>query len=128
MRFAGFQFDPTDKRHGKLPFAVTGSLAILLAATLFLPPWLLPRAAVLLPLTPVQNPQEEESHSSHSVAAQLQQLSGFSSGRVRSRATRIAHSHVQRGMCVLAAHSSWHDSLRKSELLRRNGCGAPLRC
>ena len=49
-------------------------LAWLLAATLVMPIWMLPRAAAMLPVAPIQNPSEEESHSSHSVAAQLQQL------------------------------------------------------
>jgi hypothetical protein len=103
-------------------------LVVVLSALLFLPPWMLPRATAMLPLAPVQNPSEEESHSSHSAAAQLQQLSaifGGKIGRPSARPIRIVLP-LRLGSATLALDRP--RARVQSELARRNGCGGPLRC
>ena len=127
MRLPAFHDERITTRH-IAALAVQRLLVTALAALLFLPPWMLPRAAAMLPLAPVQNPSEEESHSSHSAAAQLQQLSavfGGKIGRPSARPTRIALP-LQLGNATLALDRP--RARLQSELARRNGCGGPLRC
>jgi len=89
---------------------------------------MLPRAVTLLPLVPVQNPSEEESHSSHSAAAQLLQLSAISSGKT-GRPLPDRWRWPDQPPAYRAFRQLANPCLAlTSELARRNGCGAPLRC
>jgi len=128
MRLPGLQPERSPPSRSWPVHCARRCLVWLLAATLLMPVWMLPRAAAMLPLAPVQNPSEEESHSSHSVAAQLQQLSATSGGRDRRPAAGRSHSTAQSRLCRAATQRAQRSSAIKAEIARRNGCGAPLRC
>lgn len=128
MRFPGLHSDKAAILRATRALSLTRLLVVVLAALLFLPPWMLPRAAAMLPLVPVQNPSEEESQSSHSAAAQLQQLSAVFSGKIRrpavERSRSAAHLRLNSAACGLARPGA----PLQSDQARRNGCGGPLRC
>ena len=122
------QSDPALLRRVFRALPAAQLLVWLLAASLFMPPWMLPRAVTLLPLIPVQNPSEEESHSSHSAAAQLQQLSAISSGKRRRPTAVRSGAPSQPPLNMALARLACREAPLNSEVALRNGCGAPLRC
>jgi hypothetical protein len=128
MRFPGLHPELAALQRAVRALSLTRLLAVVLAALLFMPPWMLPRAAAMLPLVPVQNPSEEESHSSHSAAAQLQQLSAVFSGKVRRPAAERSRSAVHPRPGSAALGLARRDAQLQSDQTRRNGCGGPLRC
>ena len=128
MLIPGCQRDPSLLRRAFSALPAAQLLVWLLAASLFMPPWMLPRAVTLLPLIPVQNPSEEESHSSHSAAAQLQQLSAISSSKRRRPLAGDLHAPPQSPYSAIGGQITRTFYTLKSEFARRNGCGAALRC
>lgn len=128
MRLFGSPIDRAPPAHLLSALALTNLLVGVLAALLFLPPWMLPRAAAMLPLVPIQNPSEEESHSSHSAAAQLQQLSAVFGGKIRRPAAGRSRFAGRPRLGVAVFQLARCGAAAPAEQARRNGCGAPLRC
>jgi hypothetical protein len=128
MRFPDLHPEPSALPRATRALSLTRLLVVVLAALLFMPPWMLPRAAAMLPLVPVQNPSEEESHSSHSAAAQLQQLSAVFGGKIRRPAAERSRSALQPRLGSAALGFAQRYARSQSDQTRRNGCGGPLRC
>jgi len=128
MKLLGIHPERSPAPRGRFAPCAGRWLVWLLAATLLMPVWMLPRAAAMLPLAPVQSPSEEESPSSHSVVVQIQQLSATSGRSARRLAVgRAQRWHLGRlGLPAVRLNSARF--VPNCEATRRNGCGGPLRC